>query len=365
MFDGLIGSSSQTLELKSLIAQIADTDAPILIRGSSGVGKEIVARCIHQSSDRAAAGEFVAVNCAAIPHDLLESELFGHVRGAFSGAISDYKGRFRQAHGGTLFLDEIGDMPEQLQVKILRVIQDGRVRPLGADKEIQTDSRIISATHLDMEEAIKAGSFREDLFFRLNVVPLFVADLRERQEEIADLFEFFANKYASSHPPISLCPYSSALIMTYDWPGNVRELENFCQRLSIFYPGQKIDVRSISQQFIPPGMRSIISEVAAIGSGSALPDLESIGLNAADYDSAAAQSETDSLHALQDFDRWIGIGLEDLDVSEGLKQSMTELEKRLISSALKLVNYNVSECSRLLKVNRTTLIDKINRYEIL
>ena len=167
MFDGLIGSSSQTLELKSLIAQIANTDAPILIRGSSGVGKEIVARCIHQSSDRAAAGEFVAVNCAAIPHDLLESELFGHVRGAFSGAISDYKGRFRQAHGGTLFLDEIGDMPEQLQVKILRVIQDGRVRPLGADKEIQTDSRIISATHLDMEEAIKAGSFREDLFFRL------------------------------------------------------------------------------------------------------------------------------------------------------------------------------------------------------
>ena len=153
--------------------------------------------------------------------------------------------------------------------------------------------------------------------------------------------------------------------MTYDWPGNVRELENFCQRLSIFYPGQKIDVRSISQQFIPPGMRSIISEVAAIGSGSALPDLESIGLNAADYDSAAAQSETDSLHALQDFDRWIGIGLEDLDVSEGLKQSMTEIEKRLISSALKLVNYNVSECSRLLKVNRTTLIDKINRYEIL
>jgi transcriptional regulator with GAF, ATPase, and Fis domain len=233
----LLGHSPMMVRVRELIALVADTDATVLIRGESGTGKELVARSLRASSSRVNK-PFVKVNCAALPSDLLESEMFGFERGAFSGALHAKPGKFEFANHGTIFLDEIGEMPPSLQAKILHVLQDGQFSRLGGQSDVRVDVRIVAATNRRLEEDVAGGRFREDLFFRLNVVCISMPPLRERREEIPALVRLFLQKYATRYnrPPLELPPATLDAFMRYDWPGNVRELENVIQRVIILGP---------------------------------------------------------------------------------------------------------------------------------
>ena len=235
--DGIIGRTAAMLAVYKQIAYAADSAAPVLIVGESGTGKELVARGIH-AHGRRAARPFVAVNCGAITETLLESELLGHVRGAFTGAVSDRKGVFEQAHGGTVFLDEIGDTPQAMQVKLLRVLQDGEVRPVGASGAIHVDARIVAATNANLDEAIAAHRFRQDLYYRLGVIVIRLPALRERREDIPLLVEQFVHTaVVRSGRPLTISADAVAALAAYSWPGNVRELENTIERLAVFSRG--------------------------------------------------------------------------------------------------------------------------------
>jgi two-component system nitrogen regulation response regulator NtrX len=231
--ENIIGTSAVIRNIRETVKQAADSDARILITGENGVGKEIVARAIHQCSSRAD-NPFVDVNCAAIPEPLIESELFGHEKGAFTDAVSSRKGRFEMAHGGTLFLDEIGDMSLSAQAKVLRVIQEQKIERLGGEKTIETDVRIIAATNQDLEESCKEGRFRQDLFFRLNVIPIHVPSLRERPEDIPMLLFYFLKEMRKE---LTLESGALELLAVHDWPGNVRELKNLAERIAVMYQG--------------------------------------------------------------------------------------------------------------------------------
>jgi two-component system nitrogen regulation response regulator GlnG len=237
--DRLVGRSPELLEIFKTVGKVAARDVSVLITGESGTGKELVARAIHAASRRGS-GPFVAINTAAIPRELLESELFGHERGAFTGAVVARTGRFREAHHGTLFLDEIGDMPIELQAKLLRVLQSGEVTPVGASESEQIDVRIIAATHRDLDAAVREGRFREDLLYRLRVVPLHIPPLRERRDDIALLAEHFVSRYAEELGTGRryLTPATLAHLEAHDWPGNVRELENSIKRALVLSSGE-------------------------------------------------------------------------------------------------------------------------------
>ena len=237
--DRLVGRSPTLLEIFKTIGRVARSDVPVLITGESGTGKELVARAIHHASARAEAA-VVAVNAAAIPRELLESELFGHERGAFTGAVESRPGRFREASGGTLFLDEIGDMPLELQAKLLRVLQSGEVMPLGGRRAEQVDVRVLAATHRDPEAEVRAGRFREDLLYRLRVVPIEIPPLRERKEDIPVLAEHFVARYAEElgTGPRWLAEDTLRHLVAYPWPGNVRELENAIKRALVLSTGE-------------------------------------------------------------------------------------------------------------------------------
>ena len=225
---------------------VAPTEGRVLLVGENGSGKEEIARLLHAQSLRKA-GPFVEVNCAAIPEELIESELFGHVKGAFTGAIRDQKGKFREAHGGTLFLDEVGDMSLKTQAKVLRALQEGRIEPVGGGGAVSVDVRVVAATNKDLTEEIKAGRFREDLYFRLAVVPLRVPPLRERPEELIQLAEAFVKRLARSYgrPPKRLTPDARETLLRHDWPGNVRELKNLMERALILGRGPDITTRDL------------------------------------------------------------------------------------------------------------------------
>ena len=233
----LLGHSPAMLRVKDLISRVADTNATILIRGESGTGKELVARSLRAQSSRRN-GAFVKVNCAALPGELLESEMFGFERGAFSGALQAKPGKFEFANNGTIFLDEIGEMPASLQAKLLHVLQDGQFSRLGGQNDVRVDVRIIAATNRRLEEAVGSGSFREDLFFRLNVVCIMMPPLRDRREEIPTLVRHFMTKYAAHYNKTEeeLPQETIDLLMAHDWPGNVRELENVIQRMILLGP---------------------------------------------------------------------------------------------------------------------------------
>jgi len=223
----LVGDHPTIVKLRALVGRVAATDATVLITGESGSGKEIVANAIHAQSARARRN-FVPVNCAAIPHELLESEMFGHERGAFTGAAAPRHGLFATADGGTIFLDEIGEMPLQLQAKLLRVLEDGIVRPVGADRSVKIDARVIAASNNDLVAAVKRNAFREDLFYRLQVVPIFIPPLRERRSDIPILIEHFLDRMRRRLPGRDWTVTREAMVnlWSYDWPGNVRELVN-------------------------------------------------------------------------------------------------------------------------------------------
>jgi two-component system, NtrC family, nitrogen regulation response regulator NtrX len=243
----MIGDSYVMARLREQVAMAAPTNGRVLIFGENGTGKELVARNIHALSRRRS-GPFVEVNCAAIPEELIESELFGHVRGAFTGAVADRRGKFELAHGGTIFLDEIGDMSLKTQAKVLRVLQEQVMEAVGGSTRIRVDARVLAATNKDLPAEIRAGRFREDLYFRLNVVPIFVPPLRERVEDIPLLADHFMAMLAREYGrrPKTFEPDAIATMQRYAWPGNVRELRNLVERLMIMVPGDRVSVRDLS-----------------------------------------------------------------------------------------------------------------------
>ena len=259
-YEEIVGESPSILEVLKIIEKIADTNSTVLVQGESGTGKELVARALHQNSSRRKQ-EMVVVNCAAIPDHLLESELFGHERGAFTGATYQKIGKFERGHGGTLFLDEIGDMSIELQSKLLRTLQEGEIERLGGTKVIRVDVRIIAATNQDLRQAIEAGTFRQDLYYRLNMIPIHLPPLRARQKDILILAEYFFQKHGEAHkqPTRLISQKVRELFMQYDWPGNVRELEYSILRAVLFAEGDVILPKHLPEEIQLAGRQQVES----------------------------------------------------------------------------------------------------------
>ncbi|WP_068825944.1 sigma-54 dependent transcriptional regulator [Pseudomonas sp. BMS12] len=337
LFRSLVGTSRAIHQVRQMMQQVADTEASVLILGESGTGKEVVARNLHYHSKRREA-PFVPVNCGAIPAELLESELFGHEKGAFTGAITTRAGRFELANGGTLFLDEIGDMPLPMQVKLLRVLQERTFERVGSNKTQSVDVRIIAATHKNLEKMIEEGTFREDLYYRLNVFPIEMAPLRERVEDIPLLMnELISRMEFEKRGSIR---FNSAAIMSlcrHDWPGNVRELANLVERMAIMHPYGVIGVGELPKKFrhvddedeqLAISLREELDERAAIG--ASLPGISNTAM----------------------------LPPEGLD----LKDYLGNLEQGLIQQALDDANGVVARAAERLRIRRTTLVEKMRKY---
>jgi sigma-54 specific flagellar transcriptional regulator A len=351
------GQSRAMRDIHRLIEQVAPFDTNVLILGESGTGKEMVARHVHELSHRAAK-PFVPVNCGAIPADLLESELFGHEKGAFTGALSQRLGRFEFAEGGTLFLDEIGDMSLQMQVKLLRVLQERSFERVGSNRTIHCDVRIVAATHRDLEKAILDGRFREDLFYRLNVFPLQMPPLRDRLEDLPVLIEHLVERHAqATGRRIRFAATAVTSLMRHNWPGNVRELGNLLERLAILYPDQTIPVDKL-----PPRYRE--AETSNwFGRGVRVPTRE--------LDDFAPPAEV-SVAATTNFSTRLVDANQldestDQDLPRGgldLKCHLSAIELGLIRKALAEADGTVAEAARLLRMRRTTLVEKLRKYRL-
>ena len=344
LFRSLIGRSAGVQQVRQLIEQVAETDANVLVLGSSGTGKEVVARNIHWMSGRRK-GPFVPVNCGAIPGELLESELFGHEKGAFTGAVSARKGRFELAKGGTLFLDEIGDMPLNMQVKLLRVLQERCFERVGGSSPIEADVRIVAATHRNLDVMIEKGDFREDLFYRLNVFPIEMPSLNERSEDVPLLMQELIERLQQDHKArIRLTERSLESLMQHSWPGNVRELANLVERLVILYPNGVVDVNDL-----PVKYRHIEAEEYQHEYDESL--LEQDMLNEV-FQTEVYEPEESS----------ISTQLPPEGVN--LKEMMTELEIDMIRQALETTEWVVSRAADLLGMRRTTLVEKMRKYSL-
>jgi sigma-54 specific flagellar transcriptional regulator A len=340
---GLAGTSQAIKQTRELIDQVAGSDATVLILGESGTGKEVVAQALHRHSQRKEKS-FVPVNCGAIPGELLESELFGHEKGAFTGALTARQGRFEMAEGGTLFLDEIGDMPMHMQVKLLRVLQERTFERVGSNKTIQCDVRIIAATHRHLEDEIREKRFREDLFYRLNVFPIEVPSLRDRATDIPCLVnDLIARMEAANRGAVKLSADSLAILMQHDWPGNVRELANLLERLAIIHPNALVDVSGLPEKFqsytVPEGT---LIEI--------LPEQEAVQDN-----SQLLVSESGSVASAVTLLPEQGMNL---------KEYLSELESGLIRQALDECNGVVAHAAKLLNMRRTTLVEKLRKYDL-
>ena len=371
----IIGVSPPVKDLRELIKLLGPSDSTVLIVGESGTGKELIANALHGCSGRSA-GPFVPVNCGAIPRDLLESELFGHKKGSFTGAISDRKGRFQLAHKGTLFLDEIGDMSMDLQVKLLRVLQERTVDPVGSSDSISIDVRVIAATHQNIEALIDEGKFRKDLYYRLNIMPIEAVPLRERAGDIPLLIEHFSKQQAKVlQAPISIYPASMKLLLAYDWPGNVRELSNLVDRYTALYAQQEVDLRLVPASMVPSGLRKLMqgkeSQNRTLSedesSRRAVKQLDHVTADL--FDRPASSPDRIDLPIgdsdIDEIQRVINLaqgGPEFPDEGLELKQHLLEIERRLIKQALSKSEGNVSKTARLLSLRRTTLIEKINKH---
>ena len=309
-FSAIIGSSAAMEKLFQVVAKVADTEASVLITGESGTGKELVARSIHSRSSRKS-GPFVAINCAAIPHDLLESELFGHMKGAFTGAVRDKTGKFSLADGGTLFLDEVGDLPPLLQPKLLRALQERVIEPVGGTKEHKLDVRVVAATNLDMEKAISDGAFREDLYYRLAVIPLHLPPLRQRRDDIPLLLRHFCGRHGAE--TVQFDKAALAVLVSYPWPGNVRELENLVERLLIMRNGDTITAEDLPEKVLHN------QRLVSAGTVVNLPP-------------------------------------------EGYP--LEQLEREVVVQALERNNWNQTAAARFLRIPRHTLIYRMEKYAI-
>jgi len=337
LFRSLVGTSREIQKVREMMAQVADKDVTVLITGESGTGKEVVARNLHYNSHRRHK-PFVPVNCGAIPKELLESELFGHEKGAFTGAISSRAGRFEMAQGGTLFLDEIGDMPLSMQVKILRVLQERTYERVGSNKTLQADVRIIAATHKNLEDMIEQGEFREDLFYRLNVFPIEMPPLRERVEDLPLLLnELIARMENEKRGSIR---FNSAAIMSlcrHQWSGNVRELANLVERMAILHPYGVVGVRDLPKKFrhIDEADEDSLSDMEIAASEARQPNVVSM--------------DTPALLPVNGID---------------LKEYLTNLERGLIQQALDDCSGVVARAAERLRIRRTTLVEKMRKYDL-
>jgi DNA-binding NtrC family response regulator len=315
-FDLIISQNKTMLEIFEMVKKVAFTSTNILITGESGTGKELIARSIHRQENRKK-GPFVAINCAAIPSELMESEMFGHEKGAFTGAHTRTIGKFEHANGGTLFLDEISVLRSDLQAKLLRVLQEREIERIGSNKLVKVDIRVISATNTNLERAVAQGQFRQDLYFRLNVVPISLPPLRERREDIPLLAKHFLNKFnmAFNKKIPGFTEKALDVLTRYDWPGNIRELENLIERIVVLSPGdEKIDLKNIPYEIL---MNS-------------------------------------------------GQDIQDVEVKKGgLIKIREAIEKRIILNVLEVTQWNQTEAANILKVNRNTLIQKAKQLGIL
>ncbi|MFT5599206.1 MAG: sigma-54 specific flagellar transcriptional regulator A [Chitinophagales bacterium] len=326
----LIGESASIERINQMIYQVSDTNASVLVLGESGTGKEVIARNIHAHSSRSHM-PFVPINCGAIPAELLESELFGHEKGAFTGAISARQGRFELAEGGVIFLDEIGDMPLPMQVKLLRVLQERCYEKVGSNKSIKSDVRVIAATHRRLEGLIEEGAFREDLFYRLNVFPIDVSPLRERVEDIPLLVtEVVSRMERENRGSVRLSKKAVAMLQHYRWPGNVRELANLLERLAILYPYAVIDAKNLPEKY---------------------QSSDFIETNLSYEDEAFVSIAHPNISLLP------SCGID-------MKQYLTDIEISLIEQALVSTNHVVARAATMLNVRRTTLVEKMRKYEI-
>lgn len=314
-FDQIIGTSEPIQNVLRLIERVAESDSTILVTGESGTGKELIARAIHYNSPRSQ-GPFIPINCGAIPSELLESELFGHMKGAFTGAIANRIGRFEMADGGTIFLDEIGDLEPSLQVKLLRALQERNFEPVGSTKTVSVNVRVIAATNLNLEEAVEKGKFREDLFYRLNVIPINVPALRERRTDIPLLLTHFIDLFNKSKGRQLTGISSEALdcLINYPWPGNIRELENLVERMAILKGQGQVDVADLPPKY--KSARIVTTDIGAL----------SIPENGMDFNSA-----------------------------------VDAYENALILKALEKTGWNRNQAASLLRLNRTTLVEKIKK----
>lgn len=364
-----IGNSPIAQALRRLVSTIANSNATVLITGESGTGKELLARSLHEQSDRVG-GAFVPINCSAIPKELLESELFGHRKGSFTGAVADRIGRFELAHGGTIFLDEIGDMSLDMQVKLLRVLQERLIDPVGATRQVPIDVRVIAATHRDLEAEIQAGRFREDLYYRLNVLPVVTPPLRERKEDIPELLRFYASHYKLGHTQaVRFSTDFLQALVDYPWPGNVRELCNLIDRFSTLYAGQELDLRAIPANLLPKALVPIQAELLERSGPATLQEMSLPPEVLAEMQAAESASPMVNQPEPQDNDIesiiMLAQGMPHLP-PEGmsLKDRLAEIERNIIEQALERSQGNVSRTAKLLNLQRTTLIEKINKYEL-
>ncbi|MGA3156170.1 MAG: sigma-54 dependent transcriptional regulator [Steroidobacteraceae bacterium] len=360
------GSSAPIRAVNHLIRQVAAFDSTVLILGESGTGKEVAARAVHDSSPRHDR-PFIPVNCGAIPSELLESELFGHEKGAFTGALSARKGRFELAEGGTLFLDEIGDMNPSMQVKLLRVLQERTFERVGSCHSQRCDVRIIAATHRNLEESIAKGSFREDLYYRLNVVPIEMPPLRERSADLPILIKTLSERItASQRHIIRFSAAAVAALQQYRWPGNVRELGNLIERLTIQCSGQEVGVDDLPARYRPADWTASLPEATAPDHSLAdtgTTQISGINFGAAPELPVAAEAET----ATSETGANLAPELADLlfELPAGgmdLRNHLETLERRLITSALEAAEGTVAQAARLLGLRRTTLVEKLRKY---
>lgn len=333
----LIGRSIAMQDIYRIIARVMKTDLSVMISGESGTGKELVAKALHDFSVRAT-GPFIAINMAAIPRELIESELFGHEKGAFTGAQGRHIGRFEQAEGGTLFLDEIGDMPLEAQTRLLRVLQEGEYTRVGGRVPIKTNVRIVAATHRDLQKLIQLGSFREDLYYRLNVVPIKVPPLRSRLDDISDLAHHFLRKAETQGLPAKRFEIDAVKRMqSYQWPGNVRELENFVQRIAALHPEEIINKACVEEEL----------ETTALPNHSLVDNQNSLPEFVANH--------------LQKYFSTFGSELPPAGLYDRV---IKEVEKPLLLAALAATNGNQIKASELLGINRNTLRKRIRDLEI-
>ena len=335
----IIGESPQIREVFDIVGRAAGSQSTVMIYGESGTGKELIARALHLNSPRASK-PFIAVNCAAIPHDLLESELFGYEKGSFTGAVNARMGRIELANQGTIFFDEIGDMPPPLQVKLLRVLAEREVDRIGSTKSTPVDIRVVTATHRNLEVAIEEGRFREDLYYRLNIIPLELPPLRARKTDIPLLAGYFLNQFNGSGSPKTISDEAMNLLVNYSWPGNIRELANFVERMVVLSIGSTITPRDLPDKVLGevPKEKWIPLENDSEPTGNPAQLLQ--------------QSLKQSFH----------VGIPDEGIN--LKKLVEDFEKELLIEALEKTGLVKNKAATLLSLNRTTLVEKLKKLKI-
>ncbi len=351
--DTIIGRNSGLKEVFRTLMRVAPTESTVLVTGESGTGKELAVRFLHEQSKRKN-GPLVPVNCGAIPRDLLESELFGHEKGAFTGAVSAHQGRFQAASHGTIFLDEIGELELPLQAKILRALQEQEIEPVGSRKPVSVDVRVVAATNRDLEQMVSRGLFREDLFYRLQVIPVHLPPLRERGSDILELARFFMHKFCArdKRPELALSDEVCDIFMRYAWPGNVRELQNYMERMAVLVEGDLLTPQDLPAKVLK-----------AVAAKDGPDDTDDAGAASCAQNNISSHGPIAEAGSAQSYVQPSLAVLEEKGL--GLKAFLEDIEMSLIQEALKAENGSQQKAASRLGIKRTTLIEKMRRKGLL